>query len=376
MLPFIFIILAYSGLNAYVCLRGWQALPPIPGLRITYLVVYILLTYGYFALFLLHKYLPLGLAKCLDIICSAWPVIFLYLLMAVLLIDLLRIVNHFLPFFPAGLQQPTAQTKLLVLAAVCCLLTGIFAAGYHRFNHPKTVHLALTIDKELLERPLRMVMVSDLHIGYAIGPKRLQSYVDKINALQPELVVIVGDLLNSQLEPVQRMHMDEILRKIEAPLGRYMVLGNHEYIGGGLEERIAYLEGAGLRVLRDELAELPIGLSLVGRDDRSNAHRASLDSLMNGRDPRRAYILLDHQPYHLEEAAQQGLDVMLCGHTHSGQIWPASLLVRRMYELPQGYMQRNDTHYYVSSGLGIWGPPFRIGTDSELVLIDLQAPSK
>ena len=375
MAPFIFLLLAYSGLNAYICLRGWQALPPVPGLRIIYLVVYIILTYGYFAFIILHKYVPYGLAKCIDIICSAWPVIFLYLLMAVLLIDLLRLVNHFVPFFPAGLQQPTAQTKLWVLATVVCLLTGIFAAGYYRFSHPKTVELALTVDKNL-ERPLRVVMVSDLHLGYGIGAKRLQSYVDKINALQPDLLLIAGDLLNSYLEPVKHQHMDEILRKLQAPLGCYVVLGNHEYIGGGLEETVPYLEGAGLRVLRDELVELPVGLTIVGRDDRSNAQRASLESLMADSDPRRAYILLDHQPYHLSAAEQQGVDLMLCGHTHQGQVWPGSQVVKMMYELPYGYMQRGNTHYYVSSGLGIWGPPFRIGTHSELVLIDLQAQSK
>lgn len=111
---------------------------------------------------------------------------------------------------------------------------------------------------------------------------------------------------------------------------------------------------------------------MVGRDDRSNHQRKKLTEIVSGLDHKKPIILLDHQPFHLKEAEENGVDLQISGHTHNGQFFPGQFFVKRMYDLGYGYMKKGKTHYYVSSGLGLWGPQFRIGTQSEIVVINLK----
>ncbi|MFZ4725789.1 MAG: metallophosphoesterase, partial [Paludibacter sp.] len=111
---------------------------------------------------------------------------------------------------------------------------------------------------------------------------------------------------------------------------------------------------------------------IVGRDDKSNLNRKKLSEIVTGLDKKLPFILMDHQPYHLEEAEQNDIDFQISGHTHNGQFFPGNLFVKKMYELGYGYLKKGNTHYYVSSGLGLWGPQYRIGTESELVVINLK----
>jgi hypothetical protein len=114
-------------------------------------------------------------------------------------------------------------------------------------------------------------------------------------------------------------------------------------------------------------------IQIVGRDDKTNSKRATLREILKDIDREKPIILMDHQPFNLEQAQNEEVDLQLSGHTHNGQFWPGSLIVKWMYELSYGYKSKGDTHYYVSSGIGLWGPKFRIGTKSEIVVIDLKS---
>ena len=149
-----------------------------------------------------------------------------------------------------------------------------------------------------------------------------------------------------------------------------MVPGNHEYISS-IEECEEYLAKTPVTMLRDSVVTLPQGLQIVGRDDRSNSGRMSLEALLAKTDESKPVIVLDHQPYELALTDSLGADIQISGHTHAGQIWPLSILIDLMYEQAHGYRKWNHAHIYVSSGLSLWGPPFRIGTRSELGVIDL-----
>ena len=164
--------------------------------------------------------------------------------------------------------------------------------------------------------------------------------------------------------------MQEELSQLQAPLGIYMVPGNHEFISG-IEKCIPFLEQTPIRLLRDTVITLPNGLQLIGRDDRSNRKRLPLETLMKQTDPTKPTFLLDHQPYHLSETEKAGIDIQFSGHTHHGQIWPITLLTDYLFEQSYGYRQWGKSHIYVSSGLSLWGPPFRIGTNSEFVLFNI-----
>ncbi|MBQ5579237.1 MAG: metallophosphoesterase, partial [Prevotella sp.] len=128
----------------------------------------------------------------------------------------------------------------------------------------------------------------------------------------------------------------------------------------------------GIHLLRDQSITLPYGITIIGRDDRTNMRRKSVKDLTKEADMSKYTILLDHQPYHLEDAERYGVDFQFSGHTHYGQVWPISWIEDRMYEDAFGPLQKGNTHYYVSSGIGIWGGKFRIGTHSEYVVLTLK----
>lgn len=132
-----------------------------------------------------------------------------------------------------------------------------------------------------------------------------------------------------------------------------------------------FIQDTPIQLLRDSIVTLPGGIQLIGRDDRSNTARRSLQKLMANVDKNKPIILLDHQPYKLTESEAAGVDLQFSGHTHRGQVWPMSLVTDHIYEQSHGYRQWGNSHIYVSSGLSLWGPPFRIGTESEMVVLQL-----
>jgi hypothetical protein len=164
--------------------------------------------------------------------------------------------------------------------------------------------------------------------------------------------------------------MAEVFRQLNAPV--YACLGNHDYYAGEPKSE-QFIRESGIRLLRDTCVTLPNGLTLIGRDDRTNMRRKSLSQLTKEADLSHFTILLDHQPYHLEEAQQCGIDFQFSGHTHNGQVWPISWIEKFMYEDVFGLLQKGKTQYYVSSGIGIWGGKFRIGTHSEYVVLSVHS---
>ena len=166
--------------------------------------------------------------------------------------------------------------------------------------------------------------------------------------------------------------MAEELRNIKTTQGVYAITGNHEYYGENPYATETYLKTAGITYLRDSSVLVNNSFYIVGRDDKTNTNRKTLKDVMRNVDASKPVILLDHQPFHLNEAQENKVDLQISGHTHNGQFFPGNLFVKGMYELAYGYMKKGTTHYYVSSGLGLWGPQYRIGTQSELVVIDLK----
>jgi predicted MPP superfamily phosphohydrolase len=149
-------------------------------------------------------------------------------------------------------------------------------------------------------------------------------------------------------------------------------LGNHDYFGG-LKNSLKFLDEAGIHVLRDSAVLIDSAFYIVGRDDRSNRQRKPIAALVDSLDKSKPIILLDHQPYNLEEAEAYGIDLQISGHTHQGQVWPISVITNMIYEDDHGFLKKGNANIYVSSGIGIWGGKFRIGTQSEYVVIDLSS---
>jgi len=304
--------------------------------------------------------MPLPMATAMYEIGNSWLIIAFYLLMAFLALDLGRLLH----VVPASWLRDNAITSIVLTGLMLVTLVG----GNIHYHHKQRQQLQLTTGKRL-ERPLKMVMVSDIHAGFHNRRDEVGRWVDMINAENADLILIAGDLIDGNVRPLLAQGTAQELRRLNAPA--IACLGNHEYITG-IDRSLELLNQTGIRVLRD--STVSIGhVTIVGRDDRSNPGRKSVTQLMQGVDHDNYIILLDHQPYHLEEAQSAGVDLQLSGHTHRGQVWPLNWVTRAMYECDYGQYRRGNTDYYVSSGIGIWGGKFRIGTDSEYAVILLNS---
>lgn len=347
----------YFGANFYLFIRFWQALVALPvALRVALAVVFWLLAVAMF-IAIGGRNLPLGevVHRGLFTLGSWWMVFLLYMVLTTLLFDLAHLV---FPQLQHGIWYALGITTLLLVG------------GYVNYRNPRVETLSIISEKPLASN-LRIVAVSDVHLGYGTRREALARYVDKINAQQPDVVVVVGDLIDNNIRPVVRMHMDEELQRLSAPLGVYMVAGNHEYISG-IDACKEFLDKTPLCLLRDSVVRVNDNVAIIGRDDRMNRHRHSVEELVANVDTQVFKILLDHQPNDIAQSEQHGVDLHLSGHTHRGQVWPLSWLTDAIFEQSHGYRLWGDTHAYVLQGLSLWGPPFRIGTHSEMLVIDIQ----
>ena len=364
---FIFVALAiFISFNAYVLMRGWQALPSASVLRPVYLITLISLFLMMMGTMIFGNAMPQAAAKVVSFIGFTYFIVVIYLFLSFLLVDVVRIANYFIHFFPAGMASFRLWAMVSTLA-----ITGIaLIVGNYKFNHPKIVTLNLTSDKPTQHKKLKIVAVSDIHLGISIDKKDLQGYVKLINEQHPDIVLLAGDVSDRSIVPLIRQKMDEEFRAIKAPLGVYAINGNHDLYAETPNATAEFLKKVGVKVLIDDVSLVDNSFYVVGREDRSNHKRKNLSEILNGLDKSRIMILLDHQPFHLEDAEQNNIDLQISGHTHDGQFFPGHYFVGRMFENGYGYLKKNKTHYYVSSGLGIWGPQYRIGTQSELVVIN------
>jgi hypothetical protein len=295
---------------------------------------------------------------------------FLFLILSDLAAVVLRVSGVFsvetLPLFRKWAFITTVAVSVI-------LITG----GFINAVIPVVKEYNITIDKKV-DGPdsLRIAAVSDIHLGSVIRKRSILKLSGMLEKIEPDVVLLLGDIVDGEMGPVLR---GDLLKHFCAPPtkdGLYAITGNHEFIGGA-KRTIPYIESKGIRVLKDETVILPGGIQLIGRLDRDSnrffgKERAPLDSLMKTIDHSRPVILMDHQPFNLDESEKNGIDLHLSGHTHNGQMWPLNYLTGKIYELSYGYLQKGKTHIIVSSGYGLWGPRIRSGSRSEVLMINLR----
>ena len=342
-------------MQGYVMWHVWRVLPLSTPIKIIIMLV-MLVSLVCMVMQFKSDSMPLGIATAMYEIGNSWMVIAFYLLMAFLLLDIGRLVH----LVPADWLKHNGITSLVMTAVM--LVT--FIGGNIHYHNKQRQEINLTTSKHL-ERPLKIVMLSDLHAGFHNRRTEIARWVDMVNAEHADLILIAGDIIDNNPRPLLAQGTALELKRLNAPT--LACVGNHEYISG-IDKALELIGQMGVTVLRD--STVTIGdVTIIGRNDRSNRHRKSIAQLMQGVETDNYLILLDHQPYHLEEAEQNGIDLQLSGHTHRGQVWPLNWVTKRMYECDYGQYRRGNTDYYVSSGIGLWGGKFRIGTDSEYAVI-------
>jgi predicted MPP superfamily phosphohydrolase len=335
--------------------------------RVVFSAVVCFLALIFFAGMFFENKLPIVLVSAMQHVGGTWLCSLLYFVPIVLIIDIVRLGNRFFPFLPKFFTANPQTASVYVFFSVVGAVAVIFVAGMVWFNNPSVIKPDFKTDKQINKVP-KIVVASDLHLGYTIGSNKLSDFVEFINSQNPDIVLLCGDIFDRSVRPVESKNMLAKLKEIKAPMGIYAVPGNHEYYGDR-EKAFRYLSEAFV-LLRDSIAQPTGDIYIVGRDDRTNTKRKPLKEIMQGIDHNKLIILLDHQPQHLEEAQEAGVDFQFSGHTHDGQIWPMSWITRKLYEKSYGYLKKDRTQYYITSGLGLWGAHLRIGTRSEIVVLE------
>ena len=361
---FVFMVLSLLSI-VYVAWHVWVLLP-VPAVWKVVLILVGILCFSMLFMSVARRFdsLPLPVAQVLYEVGTSSLIVLLYLVMLFLVLDLGRLVH----LVPRSLLYHNWQSALVFFL----LILGVFIYGNLHYYNKVRVVLDIPTSKPL-PKPYKVVMASDLHLGYHNPRKEFARWVDLINAEQPDFILIAGDIIDGSMRPLLEENMAEEFRRLKAPV--YACLGNHEYYAGTPEAQQFYKD-AGIHLLIDEAAVIDSSIVIIGRDDRTNMRRKPVKELVNSLSLNPSIsqysIVLDHQPYNLDRTEEAGVDFQLSGHTHRGQVWPVSWITDAIYEKSWGSHQRGTTQYYVSSGIGIWGGKFRIGTQSEYVVATIK----
>lgn len=388
------IIPVYISLNLYILHRVHKWLTACSErfhsrkFAVPYIVIYSLLALSLLFAFLLPSS---GLQVLVKRISNYWLGTFAYILIFIAVADILRLVLKKIP----GKIHDFFFSKVgyvFVGILLTALIGGISAYGIVHSNIVKVKPYEVTIRKNCGDnRDLKVVLVADLHLGYSVGNGQMQRMVKKINDQNADLVVFAGDIFDNEYEAVQNPdRIAKTLAGIKSRYGSFGVFGNHdvtERLLGGFsvasqdkemrDPRFEeFAKKAKIRILDDEVMLIDDAFYLVGRKDAQKPgdgtkNRMEPEVLLSGLDKDKPIIVLEHQPKQLEELETAGADMQLCGHTHDGQMFPGNLTVKLMWENACGYLKKGNLHSIVTSGVGVWGPAMRVGTDCEICPITI-----
>ncbi len=368
----VFLTIYLAG-NFYVFIRGWQALPANTAARIVYSALFLFAAFSFIIGEISEKTGLFENNKILIITGSTWLAFLLYALLFIIVIDLVRVLNFFLHFLPAEEILKSNNIPLKLMIGVISLTSLILAAGIIAAASPVVRTVNIKIDKPGgIKNSLSIVMASDIHLGNIVGRKKFQHLVDTINAIEPDVVLFPGDFFDETLGPVVKDHMGGLVESIRSKYGIYAATGNHEYIGG-VTDAVNFMTKHKIRVLRDEAVEINGSVLLAGREDRSinrfsGVKRKSIEEILQGRNMKLPVILMDHQPFSINESVKNNIDLHLSGHTHNGQLWPMNYITNAIFEVACGFEKLKNTNVYVSKGYGTWGPPVRTTGRPEIVV--------
>ena len=293
-------------------------------------------------------------------------------------VNILRYIDaRTLKLYASARPAVKQGAKVVAFIATLAVFFTTMVIGHRNVRYPRVMYQKYTV-KRLVpegaqpEKRMRLVFFSDLHIGEAMTPDYIARAVKLIQDQQPDLILCGGDFIDHRAVYAYDPRVMASLRSLHAPLGVYYVLGNHEY-RDDLEANIRWVSEVGGTLLRDSIAFPGNGpLTLIGRDDWVNGNRKPFEVIANEADPLRGpVVLMEHTPASIDSIGDSPVDLILCGHTHGGQIWPGQLMVWWRYGMVSGTRPVGEREVCISSGIGSAGATYRVGTRSEIRVYDL-----
>ncbi|MFJ8065428.1 metallophosphoesterase [Psychrobacillus sp. NPDC096426] len=347
------VILVYSAIVFYF---GWSVLTWLEAImpvnKLVFFVIWALIAYALLIARIDHR------LRLFHIIGSYWMIIMQY---GIILFPLATIMTWIMP------------DQLIVIGSIVFLLfvLSVVIGTYNAYT-PVVRELSITLPKkEANLDELKVVVASDFHLGLLSNKAHLKRFVKKSNEERPDVVLLVGDLVDDDPIWFVKKGMSEVMKQLTSTYGNYGVLGNHEYYGKQIPLLVEEMEASNVKMLLDETIVVADSFYLTGREDLTNKERKQLSDLAP-QEHNLPWFVMDHTPSNLLIPEKEGTDFHVSGHTHRGQMWPNHLFTRKLFELDYGYKQKGSLHAIVSSGFGFWGPPIRLGSQSELWSVNIK----
>ena len=368
------ILLVYGGANVYIARRLYQWFNLLfQNINSTiYACIFIVI-----ALSIVLGFSPVhsGVKKVINWISAYWMGIFVYLLIFCLAADCVVLLGSLVKIIP----KPIPPSVIFFRGLSMLLLTiGVVSYSIYNANQIKLVNYDVSIKDKKLSDDIKIVLISDLHLGAVNSENNLEKIVRGVNSLEPDIVCIAGDIFNGDLSAIS--NPSKAMRtflEIETKNGVYASLGNHDG-GSAYDDMVRFLSQSNIKLLNDECEIIEGRVLLIGRMDRSpiggfgNAMRADIAGILSVAEPDMPIVVMDHNPARINQYGPE-TDLILSGHTHRGQLFPGRLITHAMFDVDYGYRQKgaNSPGIVVTSGAGTWGPPMRVGSSNEIVCITL-----
>jgi predicted MPP superfamily phosphohydrolase len=394
MLVIIFLAV-YVALNVYIGYEIYSWLKSVSNVFEKKLPKYFLLTVYILLglLMIVAFFLPLQSAskKLLSRMINYYEAVFINTIIVIITAKIIGLISKLIKPIPKKFFK---QRKVKCISGTICFAAAIILSVYGcvNANHIRTTKYDVTVNKT--GDDMKVVLISDLHLGYSLGYKNMEQMAEKINALEPDVVCIAGDIFDNNYDALDDpTKIEAALSSIKSTYGTYACWGNHDIsdklLGGftvSPNEKKEHdsrmkdlLERSGIKLLEDESVLIDDKFTIIGRLDyekpgNASATVKSIDEFEF--DTSKPVIVIDHEPRELQETADAGIDMDLCGHTHNGQIFPGTLFIKLFWENAAGYLQKtgadgNIMHNIVTEGVGVYGPFMRTGCKSEIVEINV-----
>ena len=346
------ITLAYIIPNIYVFQRIWQLFIN-KGYKLYFTLIYLLLA-SIYPLSNLFSEADTGLLAGFFTIAGNYLLPFyLYLFLFVLVFDIFRLINWLFKIISSD-KIRSIRFKKNCLSIIVFFSVSVVVAGIINFNTIRTSEYRIEIPRKSSRiKHLKIAFAADFHLGEGTSIHFVEKFVKRITLIRPDLLIFGGDIVEGDREDENMTGSEKLLSEINTRYGVFTVLGNHEYYAG--QDKGSFFDKAGMKVLCDTIVVIDNSLNLGGRFDSHFRRRKTIVDLMKSVTDSLPVILVDHRPTEIDQVSRTLADIQLSGHTHNGQLFPINLITQRVYPLSWGYKKTGNTHFFVTSGIRLWG---------------------